>query len=338
MVNWMQKQLRKSVDVQPDQMMVWRAPLRDGAPEAIHIRVPVSSGVVDRDGDQFSDRGLQSLAAAYNSGRVPVFPNHGQAAMFGPYYAFEDAFGVWYRGEVEDGKVYATAALDPHDWRAQLIEHRLNMGLPVAFSVGFIPIETEPHEGGGVIFHTCDLLETSPVGIPANPDAVAIRAVVKSMLNAAGITVPDDADIPANLPGGSESDPVTDKELKEKQPDEGEEEEQEEEDKTKPCDEDDERKQPEEEPDEEEEEEEEKAFEILDEAAVRAIVADEMGKALAPVLARLKTLDEVKAIVERAATVPKGKGGPRAIVIAREVEPEQKTNTEPAGKPDIIIP
>jgi len=335
MVNWMQKQLRKSIDVQPDQMMVWRAPLRDGAPEAIHIRVPVSSGVVDRDGDQFSDRGLQSLAAAYNSGRVPVFPNHGQAGMFGPYYAFEDAFGVWYRGEVVDGVVYATAALDPNDWRAQLIEHRLNMGLPVAFSVGFIATETEPHEGGGVIFHACDLLETSPVGIPANPDAVAIRAVVKSMLNSAGITVPDDTDIPANLPGGPESDPVTEKELKEKQPDEGEDEEQEEEEKTEACD-DNERKQPEGEPDEEEEEEE-KAFEILDEAAVRAIVADEMGKALTPVLARLKVLDEVKALLEKAATVPKGKG-PRAIVIAREVEPEQKTNTEPAGKPDIIIP
>lgn len=333
MVNWMQKQLRKSVDVQPDQMMVWRAPLRDGAPEAIHIRVPVSSGVVDRDGDQFSDRGLQSLAAAYNSGRVPVFPNHGQAAMFGPYYAFEDAFGVWYRGEVEDGVVYATAALDPNDWRAQLIEHRLNMGLPVAFSVGFIPVETEPHEGGGTIFHTCDLLETSPVGIPANPDAVAIRAVVKSMLNAAGITVPDDAEPPGKFAGMSESDPVSDKELKEKQPAEGEDEEQEEGKETKPCDEDDERKQPEGEPDEEEEEEE-KAFEILDEAAVRAIVAEEMGKALAPAL---KAIGEVKALVEKAATVPKGKG-PRAIVIAREVEPEQKTNTEPAGKPDIIIP
>lgn len=116
--------------------------------------------------------------------------------MFGPYYAFEDASGVWYRGEVDDGVIYATAALDPNDWRAQLIEHRLNMGLPV--------------------------------GLPANHDAVAIRAVVKCMLNTAGITVPDDAEHPSKFTGMSESDPVTNKELKEKQPDKDEEQEEEE--------------------------------------------------------------------------------------------------------------
>src|SRR5690606_11160404 len=121
-------------------------------------------------------------------------------------------------------------------------------------------------------------------------------------------------------------------EPKEEEREEGEE--QEEEKQSEAC-EDEEEKAPEEEPTEEDEEEE-KSYEVLDEAQIRQIVADEIGKALAPITEALKSLNEIKTLVTKA--VATRSKGPRGIVVAREVEPEQKRNAEPVGKPDIIIP
>jgi len=123
---------------------------------------------------------------------------------------------------------------------------------------------------------------------------------------------------------------------------------------TKPCPDEDEedrkKKQPEEEPgededekkqsddDEEEEDEEEKYVEILDEKAIRTIVAEEVKKALKPIADRLTVVDEIKTLIKEEAKPTKRKTGPRAIVVARGTESVQTKNTEPAGEPDIIIP
>ncbi|WP_305066772.1 hypothetical protein, partial [Methanoculleus sp.] len=211
----------KSLSIDAGQLRTWTAPLRSGGPDVYYIRLPVSSVNVDRDGDRFSEAGLDRLASQLDKGTIPVFPNHGLDSNGWSNYRFEDAYGVWVKGEIEDGILYGTAALDPDDYRTQVIERKIERGFPVSTSIGFFPLASTP-DGDGELFDDAELVEISFVGIPSNREATtAVRAVVKSLLNAAGITVPDDTDIPANLPGGLESDPVTEKELKEKQPDEG---------------------------------------------------------------------------------------------------------------------
>jgi hypothetical protein len=44
--------------------------------------------------------------------------------------------------------------------------------MPVGFSVGFIPTETEERGEGGMLVDDLDLMEVSAVGVPSNPDAV----------------------------------------------------------------------------------------------------------------------------------------------------------------------
>ncbi|WP_461369364.1 hypothetical protein, partial [Candidatus Darwinibacter acetoxidans] len=111
-----------------------------------------------------------------------------------------------------------------------------------------------------------------------------------------------------------------------------EEEEQEEEKQPESCEE--EEKAQEEEPTEEDEEEE-KSYEVLDEAQIRQIVADEIGKALAPITEALKSLNEIKTLVTKAAATRSK--GPRGIVVAREIKESQK-NAESTAKADFIIP
>jgi len=281
---------QKSVAPEPGQIKTWRAPLREGGQDVIWIRVPVSSTGIDRDGDNFSEAGLESMARQYNEKHPPVFPNHGLGPHGYPEYRFEDGIGVWTAGEVEGETLFATAALDPEEWgHGSLIERRLMQGFPVRFSVGFIPL-TCSDTSTGRQFDDVDLLETSVVGIPSNPAAVAeLRAVVKSMLNAAGIEVPEEKT-------------MTDKELKEKK-------------------ESDEDEQDEEKSEEEEDDEEENSVTVLDEAAIRQIVADEIGKAVAPVMERLK------AIATKSPVLEKKRLSPRAIVVAKETSPEKEPVT-----------
>ena len=85
----------------------------------------------------------------------------------------------------------------------------------------------------------------------------------------------------------------------------------------------------------EEDEEEEKSYEVLDEAQIRQIVADEIGKALDPIAEALKSLNEIKTLVTKA--VATRSKGPRGIVVAREVKEPQK-NAESTARADFIIP
>jgi hypothetical protein len=192
--------------------------------------------------------------------------------------------------------------------------------MPVGFSVGFGVLKSRGKDNGGLIFDEVGLWEVSAVGIPSNPDAVnsvALAAVVKALRVKVGLE-------PENM------------KRKTKETDEEPTEEEEEEQKQTPetSEEEEEEKAPEDEPaEEEEDEEEEKSYEILDEAQIRRIVADEISKALAPITEALKaldTLDAIKtAVTKAAATRSKG---PRGIVVAREIKEPQKNET-PAASP-----
>jgi HK97 family phage prohead protease len=306
----------KSLDAAPGQVKVWKARLVESGPEVTLIRVPISSTTEDRDGDEFSLAGLESMLAGLKSGKVPLYLDHGFRESGARLYGALDMLGAWIDGEIEGSTLYGTAFLEPDNWPAMELARKIEAGLPMGFSVGFGITKSRSKDNGGLIFDEVSLWEVSAVGIPSNPDAVnsaAVQAVVKSLRVKAGL----------------ESD------MKHKTKEEGEEpKEEEQEEKQQPCDdEEEEQKAPEgEEPDEEEEdEEEEKTVEVLDETMLRSLIAEEVAKALsiqmAPIHEHLKKLaaatEEIKAIAAKT-SAPKAKG-PRAIVVARATEPQPNT-------------
>ena len=302
----------KSLDAAPGQVKVWKARLVESGPEVTLIRVPISSTTEDRDGDEFSPAGLESMLAGLKSGKVPLYLDHGYLPSGARLYGALDMLGAWIDGEIEGSTLYGTAFLEPDNWPAMELARKIEAGLPMGFSVGFGIIKSRNKDNGGLIFDEVSLWEVSAVGIPSNPDAVnsaAVQAVVKSL----------------RIKAGLETD-----EMKRKTKEEGEEpkeEEQEEEKQPESCEE--EEKAQEEEPTEEDEEEE-KSYEVLDEAKLRGLIAEEVGKQLAPIAEALKSLDEIKTLVTKA--VATRSKGPRGIVVAREVKEPQKT-TETAASP-----
>ncbi len=315
----------KSIAAPPGQTKVWKARLVESGPEVTLIRVPISSTTEDRDGDEFSPAGLESLLAALKSGKVPLYLDHGYKESGARLYGALDMLGAWIDGEIEGSTLYGTAFLEPDNWPAMELARKIEAGLPMGFSVGFGIVKSRSKDNGGLIFDEVSLWEVSAVGIPSNPDAVNNAATAERLKS-------------LRIKAGLET---ADMKRKTKETDEEQSEEEQEEEKTpESCEEEDE-KAPEEEPidedEEEEDEEEEKSFEVLDEAQIRQIVAEEVGKALAPIAEALKslaTLDEIKSAVTKA--VATRSKGPRGIVVAREVKEPQKT-TEPA-KADFIIP
>ena len=308
----------KSIDIEPGHVKAWQAQLTESGPEVTLIRVPISSTVVDRDGDEFSMAGLESMAAALRSGKVPLYLDHGQLPNGTRLYGALDMVGAWIDGEIDGDKLYGTAFIEPGNWLGDTLVRKISAGLPIGFSAGFWINEAREKPNGGLIFDDVSLWEVSAVGIPSNPDAVnsaAVAAVVKSLRVRAGL---EPEDMKRKTKEGEEP----------KEEEREEEEEQEEEKQSEAC-EDEEEKAPEEEPTEEDEEEE-KFYEVLDEAQIRRIVADEMQKQLAPITEALKSLavlDEIKTLVTK--TVATRSKGPRGIVVAREIkDSEQKSAPE----------
>lgn len=301
----------KSLDAAPGQVKVWKARLVESGPEVTLIRVPISSTTEDRDGDEFSLAGLESMLAGLKSGKVPLYLDHGFRESGARLYGALDMLGAWIDGEIEGSALYGTAFLEPDNWPAMELARKIEAGLPMGFSVGFGITKSRSKDNGGLIFDEVSLWEVSAVGIPSNPDAVNAATTadrIKSL----------------RIKAGLESD------MKHKTKEEGEEpkeEEQEEEKQPESCEE--EEKAQEEEPTEEDEEEE-KSYEILDEAQIRRIVADEMQKQLAPIAEALKSLNEIKTAVTKA--VATRSKGPRGIVVAREVK-ESQTDEIPAASP-----
>ncbi len=306
----------KSFSARPEQAKVWKARLVESGPEVTLIRVPISSTTEDRDGDEFSPAGLESMLAGLKSGKIPLYLDHGFRESGARLYGALDMLGAWIDGEIEGSTLYGTAFLEPDNWPAMELARKIEAGLPMGFSVGFGITKSRSKDNGGLIFDEVSLWEVSAVGIPSNPDAVNAATTAERLKS-------------LRVKAGLETET-----MKRKTKEEGEEpkeEEQEEEKQPESCEEEEENA-PEEDPTDEEEEEE-KSYEVLDEAQIRQIVAEEVGKALAPITEALKalgTLDEIKtAVTKAAATRSKG---PRGIVVAREVKAEQK-NEIPAASP-----
>ena len=171
-----QLEVRKSFIVERSDLKVWKEENENGT-EVTRIEVPVSSPSEDRDGDEFSEQGLESQASQLQRGTVGMWLDHGLSAETGfPDYRVLEQIGGWKDATItDDGELRAEAALRPSSPEAQELETMLDEGVaPVGFSVGFIVTEGEEKEESehGMIFHDVDLLECSAVGIPSNPDAM----------------------------------------------------------------------------------------------------------------------------------------------------------------------
>jgi len=140
------------------------------------VDIPINAVSVDRDGDMISEKGQKDMIEQLESGTVPLMPNHGvgdSAAMYG----FEDIFGKFVGGELRDGTTMGTVELREGNRMAEEMVDLLEQDMPISFSVGFIPEETEERRGDdgqhrGEVIHGLDLMEVSAVGVPSNPDAV----------------------------------------------------------------------------------------------------------------------------------------------------------------------
>lgn len=167
------------------------------------LRVPVTSTSQDRDGDRLTENGINAVAAQLESGETPLYLDHGLSAETGfREYRVADMIGGWVGAEVDNGQVYGLARLEPGNEDAEMLASKVDAGLPVGFSIGFIPdynTATE-RDNGGLNFNDLDLLETSAVGIPSNPDAVTAGVAMARAFEEHGVS-PDslDADNVAQL-------------------------------------------------------------------------------------------------------------------------------------------
>lgn len=161
------------------------------------VEVPIQSLKEDRDGDVISEQGQMVLISALNRGLVPAFPNHG----FGDYmsrYDFRDIMGNWVSGRLDDsGVTRGVLRLRKNNEAADHVLDLISQGMPLGFSVGFVPREVEERSNGGFLIHGLDLLEVSPVGIPSNPLAVVgynaerVALAVKSVLESGSMSKKD---------------------------------------------------------------------------------------------------------------------------------------------------
>jgi HK97 family phage prohead protease len=102
-------------------------------------------------------------------------------ALFGHHNDFP--IGKWQHVRVEDKQLRAHLQLAPKGTsdRIDEIGKLIEAGILKAVSVGFVPLESKDrHETKwGSVFTKCELVETSLVAVPANPNALAVAKSLK---------------------------------------------------------------------------------------------------------------------------------------------------------------
>lgn len=151
-------------------------------------RVPVSSTNYDRDGDRMTESFLESMKNQINNGHVALYADHGMGKH--GYYSVFDKLGHWDEAIVINGMLYARPVFSEVSGvsdEVEMLKEMMGSDTPTAFSISFIGQEFQDgNEKGGWDFSEGDLLEISPVGLPANPDAIehsmrAFRKFYKSI-------------------------------------------------------------------------------------------------------------------------------------------------------------
>lgn len=154
------------------------------------IRVPISSTRADREGDRFTKDALEGMADQIRSENPMVFDNHGLADswMEAIPYDSRETIGAQMDAELEsaeDGEWDLYALVNPdgtHPEGERMLRQVRDEGQPIKFSVGFRVLDYDAIEDDagneiGREFTRSDLMETSRVGIPANPDASVTQSM-----------------------------------------------------------------------------------------------------------------------------------------------------------------
>lgn len=145
-----------------------------------YLTVPVSGLADDRDGDDFSNDGLERTVEQLASEKVPFYFDHGLSKETGwVEYSVLDMRGKWVDGYQKKDQVFGKVKLRNDKFVEDEIEEFVSLHkqeMPVGYSVGFIPTDYEEKETGGITVHDHDLLEVSGVGIPSQPDSVTQSA------------------------------------------------------------------------------------------------------------------------------------------------------------------
>jgi hypothetical protein len=154
------------------------------------VRVPISSTRADREGDRFTKEALEGMADQIRAENPMVFDNHGLAGswMEAIPYDSRETIGAQMDAELEsaeDGEWDLYALVNPdgtHPEGERMLGQVRDEGQPVKFSVGFRVLDYDAIEDDagneiGREFTDSDLMETSRVGIPANPDASVTQSV-----------------------------------------------------------------------------------------------------------------------------------------------------------------
>ena len=145
-------------------------------------RVPISSSNYDRDNDRMTEDFLLSMADQINTGHVALYADHGWGEH--GFYSAYDKLGSWSDAVIENGVLYATPVLSDAKIVADKVEavrDMLESNTPVSWSIGFMPTKWDANDEDGMDFKDGDLMETSIVGIPANPDAVSSMRAFKNI-------------------------------------------------------------------------------------------------------------------------------------------------------------
>jgi HK97 family phage major capsid protein/HK97 family phage prohead protease len=132
----------------------------------------LSDATVDRYGDSVASDGW--VLDNFNKNPIALF-NHNPDAIV----------GKWENLRVKDGGLRGHLRLAPEGTSARIDEIRklVDAGILKAVSVGFMPIEAGPRMAGGKhagqLYMRQELVETSLVSVPANPNALAVAKSLK---------------------------------------------------------------------------------------------------------------------------------------------------------------
>ena len=169
--------------------------------ETEYLKVPISSTNADRDGDRFSEDGLEDLRDQIRETSKPVFENHGigEGGLLGVRYDWKGIIGSQDDAEIaEDGDVktlYSYIKPNERSEEGELFRSYVEAGMPVGLSIGFRPLDYESNDDDENVFHETDLLETSAVGIQSNQESVAGRDAPTVEAVAKGVAARFDADL-----------------------------------------------------------------------------------------------------------------------------------------------
>jgi hypothetical protein len=154
------------------------------------LRVPISSTRADREGDRFTKEALEDMADQIRVENPMVFDNHGLAGswMEAIPYDSRETIGTQMDAELEsaeDGEWDLYTLVNPdgtHPEGERMLKQVRDEGQAIKYSVGFRVLDYDAIEDDagneiGREFTRSDLMETSRVGIPANPDASVTQSM-----------------------------------------------------------------------------------------------------------------------------------------------------------------